>query len=662
MNDFQTRLQHAIDAGFLIERELGGGGMSRVFLATERSLQRRVVIKVLPPELAAGVNVERFRREIQLAAQLQHPHIVPVLAAGDDDSLLWYSMPYIEGESLRGALSRQERLPARDVVRILHDVVDALAYAHGRGIVHRDIKPDNILTSGLHALVTDFGVAKALSAASPIMGGTATGMAIGTPAYMAPEQLAADPAADHRVDLYAVGLLAYELLTGKSPFSGISPQATLAAQLTQMPHAPHLATTGIPEPLSVVIMHCLEKDANKRPATAQALLAELDALAPMSGASVSALTPGRSKRWPLLAAAAVVLLAVTYGVAQQASLPSTIANTGSNTKSANGTPREPRRDSTASRTLVVNASAGLDTLTPIGATDDNRVQVPVVITKAETLAIIAAYRKRTAAANGDTGTKSRDRSPTGKPDNRVVVAAPDPRLGDASMSREAFLAEVQRILGDSIAAARQNMEAAMQRFPASSRFDGPRNDGPPRAAPASPVAVTPLLAPPTDGRVRVAVSNYENATGRREYALVGREIARFLRSALPADRFDVVADSTTDRAFRGTDALAMGWGLRSDFVVSGVVSQRADSLVLLTIFTDVRGGRLSRITESVVPQSDAKRAFDPAMAKVNMWLDSARTRSARGQPSRGGRGQPTDGQGSRGRQGAPPEFTRRPPP
>ena len=658
MNDFQTRLQHAIDAGFLIERELGGGGMSRVFLATERALQRRVVIKVLPPELAAGVNVERFRREIQLAAQLQHPHIVPVLAAGDDDGLLWYSMPYIEGESLRGALSRQERLPARDVVRILHDVVDALAYAHGRGIVHRDIKPDNILTSGLHALVTDFGVAKALSAASPMMGGTTTGMAIGTPAYMAPEQLAADPAADHRVDLYAVGLLAYELLTGKSPFSGISPQATLAAQLTQMPHAPHLATTGIPEPLSVVIMHCLETDANERPATALALLAELDALPPMSGASASATTPARSRRWPLLAAAAVVVLAVTYGVAQRTSVTSTSGNPGSSARSAAGIPRDAHRDSTASRTSVVNASAGIDTLT-LGATDDNRVQVPVVISTAETLAIIAAYRKRTATANGDTNTKTRDGSPTGKPGSRVVVAAQDPRLGDASMSREAFLAEVQRILGDSIAAARQNMEAAMQRFPASARFDGPRSDGPPRTAPASAVAVTPLLAPPTDGRVRVAVSNYENATGHREYALVGREIARFLRSALPADRFDVVADSTTDRAFRGTDALAMGWGLRSNFVVSGVVSQRADSLVLLTIFTDVRGGRLSRVMESVVPQSDAKRAFDPTMAKVNMWLDSARTMQRR-QPN--GRGQPSDGQGGRGRQGASPEFTRRPPP
>ncbi len=656
MNEFQTRLQHAIDAGFLIERELGGGGMSRVFLATERSLQRRVVIKVLPPELAAGVNVERFRREIQLAAQLQHPHIVPVLAAGDDDGLLWYSMPYIEGESLRGALSRQERLPARDVVRILHDVVDALAYAHGRGIVHRDIKPDNILTSGLHALVTDFGVAKALSAASPIMGGTTTGMAIGTPAYMAPEQLAADPAADHRVDLYAVGLLAYELLTGKSPFSGISPQATLAAQLTQMPHAPHLASTDIPEPLSAIIMHCLEKDANKRPVSAQALLAALDALPPMSGNTIRVVPRQTSKRWSILAAAAVLLFAVTYGVAQRSS-PRTANPKVGTADTSNTRPRD---------TAALNASRGLDTsrgldgLAAVSSTsDDNRVQVPVVITKAETLAIIAAYRKRTAAdaaaAEAAQLTKARDAGTANaaKVETRIVVMSPGAHLSDTILTKEALFAEVRRIFSDSMAAARQNMEKALLNFPSSTRMDAPRTDG------TRSAGVTPVLAPPTDGRVRVAVSNYTNATGKREYFQVGRDIAKYVRNALPADRFDVVDDSTTDRAFRSTDdRMAMGWGLRSDFVVSGVVSQRADSLVLFTIFTDVRGGRLSRATESVVPAADAKRAFEPAVVKLNVWLDSARTMSRRP----GGRGQLGDGQGSRGRQGAPPEFSRRPPP
>src|SRR5690606_34321035 len=142
---FQDRLQSALGEGYSIERELTGAGMSRVFVATERALGRKVVLKVLPPELSGGVNIERFRREIQMAAQLQHPHIVPMLTASSDKELLWFTMPFIEGSSLRTVMERAERLPPRDVVRILHDVVDALAYAHARGIVHRDIKPDNIL-------------------------------------------------------------------------------------------------------------------------------------------------------------------------------------------------------------------------------------------------------------------------------------------------------------------------------------------------------------------------------------------------------------------------------------------------------------------------------------------------------------------------------------
>ena len=161
----REELEAAVGGAYTIERELEGGGMSRVFVASERALSRKVVIKVLPPDLAAGVNRERFQREIHLAAQLQHPHIVPLLAAGEDGRLLWYIMPYIDGESLRTAIDRRGRLPVREVLRIIIDVTEALAFAHSRGVIHRDIKPGNVLMQGSHALVTDFGVAKALSAA-----------------------------------------------------------------------------------------------------------------------------------------------------------------------------------------------------------------------------------------------------------------------------------------------------------------------------------------------------------------------------------------------------------------------------------------------------------------------------------------------------------------
>src|SRR5689334_19081059 len=222
-------------AAYRIERELGGGGMSRVFLAEEVRLGRQVVVKVLPPEMAAGVSVDRFEREIQLAAKLQHPHIVPLLTAGSDGDLLYYIMPRVEGQSLRARLVQQHELPIGEAVRILRDVCDALAYAHGHGIVHRDVKPDNSLLSGKHALVTDFGVAKAVSSSSGGATLTSLGMALGTPAYMAPEQAAGDPNVDHRADLYAVGALGYELLAGRTPFGGLSPQGMLAAQVTVPP-------------------------------------------------------------------------------------------------------------------------------------------------------------------------------------------------------------------------------------------------------------------------------------------------------------------------------------------------------------------------------------------------------------------------------------------
>ncbi len=217
MSDLQSRLQSAVGDTYRLERELGGGGMSRVFVATEVRLDRQVVIKVLPPEMAAGVSVERFEREILVAAKLQHPHVVSLLTTGSHDDLLYYVMPLIEGESLRAKLSREGELPIGEAVNILREVADALAYAHRHGVVHRDIKPDNILLADGHALVTDFGVAKAVSESTGEASLTSMGVALGTPAYMSPEQAAANPHVDHRADIYALGALAYEMLCGGRP-------------------------------------------------------------------------------------------------------------------------------------------------------------------------------------------------------------------------------------------------------------------------------------------------------------------------------------------------------------------------------------------------------------------------------------------------------------
>jgi len=296
LDSFENELRTALGDAYVLERELTGSGMSRVFVATEKSLNRQVVVKVLPPDLAAGVNRERFRREIQLAAQLQHPHIVPLHAAGSAGDLLYFTMPYIEGESLRHALHEGVRFSAREVVRILHDVSDALAYAHSRGVIHRDIKPGNVLRSGSHAVVTDFGVAKAISAAMPAVGMTTSGMAIGTPAYMAPEQLAGDPAADHRVDLYAVGLLGYELLAGEAPFKASSPQETMAAQLTRAPEPISKRRPDAPPALATLLTRCLAKNPADRPQSATEVVSLLDSLEISSGAMapMRAFTPGRA--------------------------------------------------------------------------------------------------------------------------------------------------------------------------------------------------------------------------------------------------------------------------------------------------------------------------------------------------------------------------------
>src|SRR6266852_445839 len=257
--------------------------MGRVFLAVETALGRHVVIKVLPPGLAAGVNAERFRREIQLAASLQHPHIVPLLTAGATGDLLYYAMPFIPGESLRAKLAREGELPVPEAVHILADVVDALAYAHAQGIVHRDVKPDNVLLSGKHALVTDFGVAKAVARSSGSATLTSLGMALGTPAYMAPEQAAGDPNVDHRADLYAVGVLGYEMLAGRLPFSGLSPQGMLAAQVTTTPEPVTQHRATVPPALAALIMRCLAKHPADRPQSADEVLGRLESMATPTG-------------------------------------------------------------------------------------------------------------------------------------------------------------------------------------------------------------------------------------------------------------------------------------------------------------------------------------------------------------------------------------------
>lgn len=315
MSDFAAHLQQALSPGYALERELTGGGMSRVFLATDVSLGRKVVVKVLPPELSAGVNHERFRREIQVAAQLQHPHIVPLLSAGEEGSLIWYTMPYINGHSLRDALQHGEKQSIKDVVRIMRDVAEALDYAHGLGVIHRDIKPGNVLLMGSYALVTDFGVAKAISASMPTSGYTSAGMAIGTPAYMAPEQIAADPAADHRMDLYALGLLGYELLTGVVPFKEDSPQKTMAAQLTRDPSPVESSRADVPAALSALIRHLLAKAPDDRPQLAADVVTALDDIALSSGQHLAPLRPTRKPsvmRTLAFGAAGVAVIAAAW--------------------------------------------------------------------------------------------------------------------------------------------------------------------------------------------------------------------------------------------------------------------------------------------------------------------------------------------------------------
>jgi serine/threonine-protein kinase len=303
--DIRATLERSLAGTYTIERELGGGGMSRVYLAEEISLGRRVVIKTLPPELSHAVSSERFRQEIRFAARLTHPHIVPLLTAGESDGLPWYAMPYLEGTTLRGRLGRG-RLSIAEAVSLLRDVARALAHAHEHGVVHRDIKPDNVLLVGDTALVTDFGIAKALASAPAGQGGAGTvltslGLALGTPAYMAPEQAAADPRIDHRADIYAFGCLAYEALTGAPPFGVRPPAALMAAHTIETPEPVDRRRPDVPPALAELVMRCLAKEPGHRPQSAAELVEVLDHAPVRAGAGA------RPRRAVIAALVAIVL-------------------------------------------------------------------------------------------------------------------------------------------------------------------------------------------------------------------------------------------------------------------------------------------------------------------------------------------------------------------
>ncbi len=273
----QQRFTTAVASRYAIERKLGAGGMATVFLAKDLKHARQVAVKVFRPELAAALGAERFLREIQIAARLHHPHILPLYDSGEAQGFLYYVMPFAEGESLRARLIREGQLPIPDAIQIVREVADALAYAHTNDVVHRDIKPDNVMLTGRHALVMDFGVAKAVSDAAAGEQLTTVGVSIGTPTYMAPEQAAGDPNIDSRADIYALGVLTYELLAGRPPFVAESPQKVLAAQVTQKPAQVTAHRAGTSPVLARIVMRCLEKDPGARWASADELLAQLDA-------------------------------------------------------------------------------------------------------------------------------------------------------------------------------------------------------------------------------------------------------------------------------------------------------------------------------------------------------------------------------------------------
>jgi tetratricopeptide (TPR) repeat protein len=288
--DAAAHLQAAITDRYVLGRELGRGGMAVVYLAQDLKHDRPVAIKVLRSELGHLLGPERFQREIRLAAQLQHPNILPVYDSGTAGGILWYSMPYVEGDTLRGRLRRRGRFPVSEAVPVLQDLARALAYAHRRGVIHRDVKPENVMVGEDYVLLADFGVARPLDAAADA-GLTLPGGLVGTPTYMAPEQVAAEPTLDHRADLYALGVLAYELLVGEPPFAGLELGPLLVAHATREPVPLAARRPEVPAALADIVARCLHKEPTERWSSGEALCA---ALRNCGGPTSAAVAPERT--------------------------------------------------------------------------------------------------------------------------------------------------------------------------------------------------------------------------------------------------------------------------------------------------------------------------------------------------------------------------------
>jgi TolB-like protein/tetratricopeptide (TPR) repeat protein/tRNA A-37 threonylcarbamoyl transferase component Bud32 len=312
MSEFPPSLLTALEGRYTIERLVGQGGMAAVYLATDLRHERRVAVKVLDPELARAVGTERFLREIRFSARLNHPNILPLHDSGEADGFLYYIMPYVEGDSLRERLARERHLSLEETVGIVRQVAAALDHAHAQGVVHRDIKPENILLTGGQAVVADFGIARAVGAAGS-QRLTETGLAIGTPAYMSPEQANADGTVDGRADVYSLGCVAYEMLGGEPPFTGASPLAVMARHAVDPVPSLRTLRSTTPPGVERAIRRALEKVPADRFATAGAFAEEL-ARASSPGAIAQEARRGASRRRPrVLAAAALTVLAAVAG-------------------------------------------------------------------------------------------------------------------------------------------------------------------------------------------------------------------------------------------------------------------------------------------------------------------------------------------------------------